>query len=44
MKCMYRSRGFVPHCRREIKEGVECLTDKIQAFKPKIAVFNGKGE
>jgi len=37
------SKGSVEFSRREIKEGVECLTEKIQAFKPKIAVFNGKG-
>jgi len=27
-----------------LKEGIEILTAKIQKFKPKIAVFNGKGE
>lgn len=41
------SKGSVEFSRyaitREIKEGVESLTEKIQTFKPKIAVFNGKG-
>jgi len=27
-----------------VKEGIEILTAKIQKFKPKIAVFNGKGK
>ena len=26
-----------------MKEGAEILTEKIQRYKPKIAVFNGKG-
>jgi len=30
--------------RKELKEGIEILTAKIQKFKPKIAVFNGKGK
>ena len=30
-------------CRKEIKEGAEILLTKIRKFKPKIAVFNGKG-
>jgi len=29
--------------RREMKEGAEILTAKIQRYRPKIAVFNGKG-
>jgi len=33
-----------PYCRKELKEGIEILTAKIQKFKPKIAVFNGKGK
>jgi len=33
------------HCfSKELKEGIEILTAKIQKFKPKIAVFNGKGK
>ena len=31
-------------CRKEIKEGGEILLGKIQMYKPKIAVFNGKGQ
>jgi len=31
-------------CSKELKEGIEILTAKIQKFKPKIAVFNGKGK
>jgi len=31
------------YCSKELKEGIEILTAKIQRFKPKIAVFNGKG-
>ena len=30
-------------CRKEIKEGAEVLQEKIAKYKPKIAVFNGKG-
>ena len=30
--------------RKEIKEGAEILTEKILKYKPKIAVFNGKGK
>lgn len=37
------TKGSVEFSRREIKEGIESLTEKIQMFKPKIAVFNGKG-
>ena len=29
--------------RKEIKEGGEVLKEKIKRYKPKIAVFNGKG-
>ncbi len=29
--------------RKEIREGGEKLKEKIKKFKPKIAVFNGKG-
>ena len=29
---------------KELKEGIEILTAKIQKYKPKIAVFNGKGK
>lgn len=29
--------------RKEIKEGALILTEKLQKYKPKIAVFNGKG-
>jgi TDG/mug DNA glycosylase family protein len=30
--------------RKEIKEGALILTEKLQKYKPKIAVFNGKGK
>ena len=29
--------------RTEIKHGAEILAQKIKKFRPKIAVFNGKG-
>ena len=31
-------------CREEIKEGAEILKSKLIKYKPKIAVFNGKGK
>ncbi|ELU08322.1 hypothetical protein CAPTEDRAFT_106574, partial [Capitella teleta] len=37
------SRGSADLTRKEIKEGGEILRSKIQKYKPKIAVFNGKG-
>lgn len=37
------SRGSADLTRKEIKEGAELLTEKIQKYKPKIAAFNGKG-
>jgi len=30
-------------CRTEIKQGAEALGQKIKTYRPKIAVFNGKG-
>lgn len=30
--------------RKEIKEGALLLTEKLKKYKPKIAVFNGKGK
>jgi len=30
-------------CRTEIKQGAEILAEKIRKYRPKIAVFNGKG-
>ncbi|XP_013416975.1 uncharacterized protein LOC106178371 [Lingula anatina] len=37
------SRGSADLTKKEIKEGGEILKGKIQKYKPKIAVFNGKG-
>ncbi|CAH1784768.1 unnamed protein product, partial [Owenia fusiformis] len=37
------TRGSGDLTRKEIKEGGEILLEKIQKYKPKIAVFNGKG-
>ena len=35
--------NFGVNFRKEIKEGAAILTEKILKYKPKIAVFNGKG-
>ena len=35
---------IIVYFRKEIKEGGEILRGKILKFKPKIAVFNGKGK
>ena len=32
------------HSRQEIKEGADILRKKLALYKPKIAVFNGKGK
>ena len=37
---LYKNCG---HFRKEIKDGGEVLKEKIKQYKPKIAVFNGKG-
>jgi TDG/mug DNA glycosylase family protein len=37
------TKGSGDLTRKEIREGVEILTEKIRTFKPKIVVFNGKG-
>ncbi|XP_076070654.1 uncharacterized protein LOC143042275 [Mytilus galloprovincialis] len=37
------TRGSADLSRKEIKEGALLLTEKLQKYKPKIAVFNGKG-
>ena len=37
------TKGSADLSRKEIREGVEVLTDKIKKFRPKIVVFNGKG-
>ncbi|XP_071453406.1 uncharacterized protein Tdg [Hetaerina americana] len=36
------TKGSADLTRKEIKEGSQILLDKLQKFKPKIAVFNGK--
>lgn len=30
--------------RKEIKEGATILSEKVKKYRPKIAVFNGKGK
>ncbi|XP_033100399.1 uncharacterized protein LOC117103883 isoform X2 [Anneissia japonica] len=37
------SRGSADLTKKEIKEGAKILLEKVKQFKPKIAVFNGKG-
>ncbi|XP_053377897.1 uncharacterized protein LOC123530305 [Mercenaria mercenaria] len=37
------TRGSADLTRKEIKEGAQILTEKLLKYKPKIAVFNGKG-
>lgn len=37
------TRGSADLTRKEIKEGAKCLSEKLNKYKPKIAVFNGKG-
>ncbi|KAK2168315.1 hypothetical protein LSH36_18g09012 [Paralvinella palmiformis] len=37
------SRGSVDLTKKEIKAGGDVLLEKIQKYKPKIVVFNGKG-
>ena len=37
------TRGSANLTRQEILDGTKTLLEKIKAFKPKIAVFNGKG-
>lgn len=36
------TKGSADLTRKEIKEGCQILLEKLQRFKPKIAVFNGK--
>ncbi|XP_048741191.2 uncharacterized protein LOC125655075 isoform X3 [Ostrea edulis] len=37
------TRGSADLTRKEIKEGATILSEKIMKYRPKIAVFNGKG-
>ncbi|KAL4227072.1 hypothetical protein ACF0H5_015046 [Mactra antiquata] len=37
------TKGSADLSRKEIKEGAQILTEKLLKYKPKIAVFNGKG-
>ncbi|XP_064633169.1 G/T mismatch-specific thymine DNA glycosylase-like [Lineus longissimus] len=37
------TKGSADLTRKEIKEGGEILIEKLREYKPKIAVFNGKG-
>ncbi|KAH3892677.1 uncharacterized protein LOC127858140 isoform X1 [Dreissena polymorpha] len=37
------TRGSADLTKKEIKEGAQLLTEKLLQYKPKIAVFNGKG-
>ncbi|KAL8609908.1 hypothetical protein ACOMHN_016383 [Nucella lapillus] len=41
--CARTSRGSVDLKRKEIEEGGHILVEKLKEYKPKIAVFNGKG-
>lgn len=36
------TKGSADLTRKEIKEGCRILLEKLQRFRPKIAVFNGK--
>lgn len=36
------TKGSADLTRREIKEGSAVLLEKLQTFRPKVAVFNGK--
>lgn len=36
------TKGSADLTRKEIKEGSQILLEKLQTFRPKIAVFNGK--
>lgn len=36
------TKGSADLTRREIKEGSAILLEKLQSFRPKVAVFNGK--
>ncbi len=37
------TKGSADLTRKEIREGGRVLLEKLQRFRPKIAVFNGKG-
>lgn len=37
------TRGSADLSRKEIKDGAKILLEKLQKYRPKIAVFNGKG-
>ncbi|XP_076447848.1 uncharacterized protein LOC143284762 isoform X2 [Babylonia areolata] len=41
--CARTSRGSADLKKKEIEEGGEILKEKIREYRPKIAVFNGKG-
>uniref|UniRef100_A0A1I8H260 G/T mismatch-specific thymine DNA glycosylase n=2 Tax=Macrostomum lignano TaxID=282301 RepID=A0A1I8H260_9PLAT len=41
--CTRPTKGAAELTRKEMKEGVESLLVKLKRYKPKIAVFNGKG-
>jgi len=51
MKCSYFTRLYIESSKaycflffsQEIREGGKDLIEKIRTYKPKIAVFNGKG-
>lgn len=42
--CARSSKGTSDLTRRDVKEGSLAMLEKIRYYKPKIAVFNGKGE
>ncbi len=41
--CERTTRGSQALSKQEILDGVDILKEKIKRYKPKIAVFNGKG-
>ncbi|PAA68615.1 hypothetical protein BOX15_Mlig014568g2, partial [Macrostomum lignano] len=41
--CTRPTKGAADLTRKEMKEGAEILLAKLKKYKPKIAVFNGKG-
>ena len=42
--CAKSAKGTSDLSRKDIKEGSVAMLEKIRCYKPKIAVFNGKGE
>lgn len=41
--CTRSAKGTSDLSRKDVKEGSVAMLEKIRCYKPKIAVFNGKG-